>query len=251
MLVSRLILDAGDRQRASVLAKPKKSATPPRFQPGAKVRVKRGVIDPDFPDIPLGGWSGTIKDVEQVRGRTTYEIDWDRRTLQTIHPVYRKRCERDGLEFESMWLREEDIVPDEGEPVPIEQPAAIVTRPLSEQDQEDRVRMALGLTHDDPLPKVSSKTLRAYHRYLAGRLTFPFPATTWDFGRLHDQLVSITIHGLLAPEEVGLDKKTGLICTGLDRNGPIEIPLAEVEVKRKAPNHRLVSDYAYWFHDWR
>ncbi len=111
--------------------------------------------------------------------------------------------------------------------------------------------MALGLTHDDPLPKVSRKTLRVYQRYLAERLTFPFPATTWDLGRLHDQLVSVTIHGLLPPEEVGLNKKTGLICTGLDQNGPIEIPLAEVEVKPKAPNHRLVSDYSYWFHDWR
>ena len=38
----------------------------PRFQVGNKVRVKYGVIDPDFPDIPLGGWSGTIKEVEQA-----------------------------------------------------------------------------------------------------------------------------------------------------------------------------------------
>ena len=40
------------------MAKPKKPTAPPRFEPGAKVRVKRGVIDPDFPDIPLGGWAG-------------------------------------------------------------------------------------------------------------------------------------------------------------------------------------------------
>jgi hypothetical protein len=224
------------------MPRPKKTTTSPCFKPGDKVRVKRGVIDPDFPDIPLGGWSGSVKEVEQVRGQTTYLIEWDRRTLQSIHLVYRKRCERDELEFETMWLREEEIEPDEGERVPIEQPAAIVTRPLSVQDPEDRIRLALGLSHDDPLPKVSRKTLRAYHRYLAERLTFPFPATTWDFGRLNDQLVSVTIHGLLAPEEVGLDKKNGLICTGLDRDGLIEIPLAEV--KRKAPNYHLVSDYA-------
>src|SRR4051794_11748943 len=170
--------DLRPRRRSAaniIMAKPKRSTTPPRFQPGAKVRVKRGVIDPDFPDIPLGGWSGTVKDFEQVRGRTTYEIKWDWRTLQAIHPVYRRRWERDGLEFEALWLREEDIEPDEGEPVPIEPPTAIVTRPLLEKDQEDRIRMALGLTHDDPLPKVSRKTLLTYHRYLAERLTFPFP----------------------------------------------------------------------------
>ena len=69
---------------------------------------------------------------------------------------------------------DEDIEPDDGSPVPIEQPTSIVTKPLSEKDQDDRVRMALGLTHDDPLPEVSRKTLLAYYRYLAANLKFPF-----------------------------------------------------------------------------
>ena len=45
----------------------KKGSVNPRFQVGDKVRVKSGVIDPDFPDIPLGGWSGTVTEVEQDR----------------------------------------------------------------------------------------------------------------------------------------------------------------------------------------
>ena len=72
-----------------------------------------------------------------------------------MHPIYKKRCERDGLELESMWLGDEDLEPDDGTPVAIEQPTSIVTKPLSEKDQDDRVRMALGLTHDDPLPDVT------------------------------------------------------------------------------------------------
>ena len=40
--------------------------TSPRFEPGAKVRVKYGVTVPDFEDIPLGGWTGTIQGVEQT-----------------------------------------------------------------------------------------------------------------------------------------------------------------------------------------
>jgi hypothetical protein len=230
---------------------PERPPRRPRFQPGARVRVKSGVRDPDFPDIPLGGWTGMVKEVEQAKGQITYLIAWDRRTLRGIHPVYRKRCERDGLEFETMWLGDEELEPDEGEPIPIERPTTIHTQPLSEKDQDDRVRMALGLTHDDPLPEVSRRTLLAYYRYLAAHLSFPFPATSWDFGRLHDQLRSVTIHSLLDPEEDGLDEEEGLLATGLGQDGPIEIPLAEVEIKRKAPNHRLVSDYAYWFHNWR
>ena len=33
----------------------------PRFQIGAAVTVRRGTRDPDFPDIPLGGWTGTVR----------------------------------------------------------------------------------------------------------------------------------------------------------------------------------------------
>ena len=74
--------------------------------------------------------------------------------MHHMHPVYRKRCERDGLELESMWLGEGDLEPDSGGPAAIEQPTSIVTRPLNEKDQDDRVRIALGLTGDDPLPEV-------------------------------------------------------------------------------------------------
>src|SRR5947209_4613424 len=160
------------------MARAESGSASPRFTPGAKVRVKRGVTDPDFPDIPLGGWAGTVKEVERAKGETTLLVAWNRATLRAMHPIYRKRCERDGLELEAMWLGEEDLERDDGTVVPIEQPTAIVTKPLSEKDQDDRVRMALGLTHDDPLPEVSRKTLLAYHRYLAKHLKLPFRART-------------------------------------------------------------------------
>ena len=106
------------------MARTKSNPDPPRFESGTKVRVKHGVRVPDFPDIPLGGWAGMVKEVEQAEGQTTYLIVWDRTTLRGMHPVYRKRCERDGLELDSMWLGEEDLEADDGTRVPIEQPTA-------------------------------------------------------------------------------------------------------------------------------
>ena len=41
----------------------------PRFQVGNKVRVKYGVIVPDFPDIPLGGWTGTVTEITKHEGQ--------------------------------------------------------------------------------------------------------------------------------------------------------------------------------------
>src|SRR5436309_5036428 len=97
-----------------VMPSAKKPTETARFQIGAKVRVKSGVRDPDFPDIPLGGWAGTVTEVEHAEGEVTYLIAWDRATLRGMHPVYKKRGERDGLELESMWPGDEDLEPDDG-----------------------------------------------------------------------------------------------------------------------------------------
>src|SRR5207249_3676611 len=132
---------------------------------------------PDFADIPLGGWAGTITEVDPRSSPPTYLIAWSQHTREHVHPVYRKRCERDGLELESMWLGEDDLEPDEGGPVTIEQPARIRTGPLDMKDQDDRVRAVLGLTSDDPLPEVEQDTLRKYGAYLATHLSFPFDAS--------------------------------------------------------------------------
>ena len=76
----------------------------PRFQVGNKVRVKPGVSDPDFPDMPLGGWSGIVTEIIEHEGQINCVFKLDDQTLASIHPIYRKRCERDGLDFETMGL---------------------------------------------------------------------------------------------------------------------------------------------------
>lgn len=43
--------------------KTKRKPTTDNFVIGDKVRVKRGVKDNDYPDLPLGGWAGTISAV--------------------------------------------------------------------------------------------------------------------------------------------------------------------------------------------
>ena len=230
----------------------KNKSDSPRFQVGDSVRVKYGVIDPDFSDVPLGGWSGTVKEVEQADDEITYDIKWNKRTLDGMHPIYRKRCERDGLEMQSMWLGEEDLEPDDMTPVPIEQPTEIKTPPLSEKDQDDRVRMALGLTHDDPLPDVSIKTLMTYFHYLVANLKFPFVTSYWaEPGPLSSKKVTVQISRLVDPIVHEFDEGYGLFCIGRDQDEESEIPLDEIELKKKDPNYRLISDYSYWFHNWR
>jgi hypothetical protein len=222
------------------MARTESRSIPPHFEPGANVRVRQGVCDPDFADIPLGGWAGIVKEVEQAKGETTYLIAWDRATLKGMHPVYKKRCERDGLELESMWLGDEDLEPDNGKAMPIEQPTRIVTEPLSEKDQDDRVRMALGLTHDDPLPDVTRKTLLAYYRFLKDNLKLPFKARSESGGS------SLTVHRLPDPKEYDLDQEGGIFCEARGHEGPFDVPLSELD-EAGSGNRKMVEDYGYWF----
>lgn len=223
---------------------------PARYGAGQHVRVKPATTDPDFPDIPLGGWAGTIRDVNQRSNQPTYLIEWNQHTLDHMHPVYRKRCERDGLELESMWLGENDLETDTGEPVVIEQPTSIITRPLSKNDPDDRIRAIFDLTSDDPLPAVNVENLRRYGSYLRSRLAFPFQASyTVEIGPFQEATYCITVLGMLDGDDC--DEDEGVLCEAEQHGESFEIPLADLEVSDHPHHRQLVEDYSYWFGNWQ
>jgi hypothetical protein len=212
--------------------------------------VKSGTTDPDFPDIPLGGWAGMIQDVNQRSNPPLYLIEWNQHTLDHMHPVYRKRCERDGLELESMWLGENDIEPDSGGPAAIEQPTCVVTRPLSKNDPDDRIRAIFGLTSDDPLPPVNVENLRRYGCYLRSQLSFPFQGSyTVEIAPFEEAKYLITVLGLLDGDDC--DEEEGVLCKAEQHGEGVELPLADLEIPDNPHHRQLVEDYSYWFGNWR
>jgi hypothetical protein len=152
-----------------------------------------------------------------------------------------------------MWLAEDDLEPDTGQRIAMEQPTEIQTKPLNMKDQDDRIRAVFGLTHDDPLPGVDSDTLRTYREYLAEHLSFPFEAEGKPQPRrFSSRRRTVTVVGLGSPEEdERIDEDDGLICEiKIDRKKG-DAPLAELEVSRRGSERRLVEDYSYWFSNWR
>lgn len=147
----------------------KRPTAPTNFKVGDKVRVRHGVADVEYPDMPLGGWAGTI---HEIHNDGMYTVRWSGETLAAIHPVFKKRCERDGMVLEEYWLGDDDLEPDDGGPLDIEHPKEIATKPLSPKDQDDRVRMVFELTSNDPLPDVDDETLETYYKYLSKNLAF-------------------------------------------------------------------------------
>jgi hypothetical protein len=221
-----------------------------RYVVGDRVRVKHGVPDTDYPDMPIGGWAGTISEVQK---NGVCMVVWSRETLDAIHPVYRKRCERDGLEPERYWLHQDDLEPDDGGPLDIEQPEKITTKPLSHSDQDDRIRMVFGLDSNDPLPNVDHQMLQIYHEYLTDSLSFPFEAEhTPGSGRLfrHSHIVKVIGLGDSGDEPM-IDETYGILCWTRHQRRVLVVPLTGLEVEKGKPNRQLVKDYCYWFGNYR
>ena len=234
------------KQKRSREGRRPEPAFPARYGVGNRVRVKPGTTVPDFADVPLGGWAGTIAEVDQRSSPPTYRIEWNKHTLDHMHPVFRKRCERDGLGLESMWLSEDDVEPDGSGLVVIEQPTNIVTRPLSRDIQDDRIRAIFDLTSDDALPLIHEESLRRYHRFLATHLSFPFQAScTVETGPFAAQPCPVTVIRLFDPDECDAD--AGLLAEAVEQGEPVELPLTEIEATSNLPNRQLIEDYAYWF----
>ena len=225
-----------------------KSPATAKFTLGDVVRVRPGVNDPDFPDIPIGGWEGKIAEIENGNP-PIYLIRWNQQTLACIHPIYRKRCERDGLDFEEMRLGEVDLEPDTGDPTILEQPTRIVTPPLSMKDQDDRIRMVFGLSRDDILPEADEANLRTYFRYLAANLKFPFEATWFRRIGFKGETGTVTIQRLCCFEDdpCWVDDSYGIICQATMDRRRIDLPLDLLDKIKGNPNRQLVQDYSYWF----
>jgi hypothetical protein len=93
--------------------------TQSKFAVNDHVRVKRGVTDFDYADMPLGGWAGIVIEIE--RGDcTTCLVCWSEVTLAAIAPFYQERCPQDGIDSEEKWLEEGDLERDDGRPLDIE-----------------------------------------------------------------------------------------------------------------------------------
>jgi uncharacterized protein YodC (DUF2158 family) len=214
-----------------------------KFKVGDKVRVKCGTRDTDYPDIPLGGWMGTISEIHKDG---MYTIRWSKETLAAVHPVVKRRSEKDGTVLEEYWLGDDDLEPDNGGPLNIEQPTEIIVKPLLPKDQDDRIRGVFGLTGNDPLPEVDDETLTAYRGYLAKNLTFPFQA---EYGEEYGHPERVKVIGLGDPEEEPLiDEDDGILCEARMEGEVVTLPLGELEDAK--PNRKLIDDYCYWLHNW-
>jgi len=87
------------------------SANEPAFAVGSLVRVRSGARSNVYPDLPLGGWTGTVcgqeNDLRLVRLSAA--------TLAAVAPDFRERLAA------GIWLPSDQLEADPGEPLMLEQ----------------------------------------------------------------------------------------------------------------------------------
>jgi len=217
------------------------------FIEGDLVQVKPGIVHDQYPDIPLGGWVGNVTRVIWLTP-ISYEIDWTESTLQQAHPVYQKRCQRDGIAPETYWLEADQLNEASLEsPVEMEQPTNIITRPLSMDEDHDRVRVVFGLTSDDALPKADEQTQQQFFDYLKAHLSFPFKAEYMPTSAIGpDKAGKVTVLGFSNPP---LDREAGIVCQARKGKQEVQVPLLGLQVSEDDPNAQYVEDYTYWLWD--
>jgi hypothetical protein len=90
----------------------KKTST---LKEGTPVCVCDGVQMPEFPEVEISGWTGTVV---EARGRGTdlkYFIEWDTATLQNMPGAYREHCESQGLYHGMVCLAGSDVAAIDGD----------------------------------------------------------------------------------------------------------------------------------------
>jgi hypothetical protein len=226
-------------------SRPRAPASPPRFTYRSAVRVKAGTPCPDMEDIPLGGWAGTVTDIDLSVSPAVYEITWSKETLAGAHEVYFRRCERDGMDVETCWLSESELEPDAGGPLAMEQPTALRPRPLDLRNPEERVLAVFGLTTDDDLPPITEENLRRYHEYLTQKVRFPFPALVVEPDEAHIDVTEVSVLRLTPVEEATLENGLFVeVRVGVETSS---VPLFALGVTPNRAAYDDVMAYKLWF----
>ena len=78
---------------------------------GTRIRVRPGVTSPEFPDVALTGWTGTVIEATGKPPAVKVIIEWDATTLEQMPADYVARCENQQLFYQMACLNDADIEP--------------------------------------------------------------------------------------------------------------------------------------------
>ena len=76
---------------------------------GSRIRVRPGVNSPEFPDISLAGWTGTVVETSGKPPEQKVIIEWDAATMSAMPADYISKCEAGQLYHAMASLAFDDV----------------------------------------------------------------------------------------------------------------------------------------------
>ena len=86
-----------------------KKKTAVGLAPGTAIRVKPGVMSPEFPEISLAGWVGSVVEATGKPPELTYIVEWTPATVAAMPPDYVQKCEAQQLYYVMASLGLDDV----------------------------------------------------------------------------------------------------------------------------------------------
>lgn len=234
-----------------------------KYKLGDIVKVKEGVVDPDFEKFDISNWQGKIiSDEDEFEDEKLFSIEWDNITLNQMPEEVLDLAELEGLKITEMVLSEDEI--ELAEERPQEPLVERVSNEISEL--EKRIAVIIG---DNDLD-VTLEKLETYQSYLLENLDFSTVITgiedfSWEeryvFGygdkdeykRLKKTRPSYRdLYKIMKFEE--FDEFVGLIVKvkRLSDRKIFELPLADLKANdKKSEAYQFLDDYSVWFVNWR
>lgn len=214
------------------------------FRVGDAVVVNPGVMDPDNPRLSLAGWQGWVTELYPEEG--TLAFKWDSLTLRSIPADYIRKCELEGLGWETMGLETEKVSPATPRDTPAETEA--VYKEIRSHHRWDYladfnpgISELLG-----PLGKVDELTyLHAWEGHLEQALRFPFKARREEQFRRGPVAVGEIVEVLGIAE---VDDLYGILVNVLLDRRSYTLPLCDLEATdHSSSNYQPLNDYVVWF----
>ena len=78
---------------------------------GQRIQVKDGVTMPEFPELVIGGWTGTVLETQGRGAAMKVILEWDDPILEKLPQDYREQCEAQHMLYAMACLPADDVEP--------------------------------------------------------------------------------------------------------------------------------------------
>lgn len=214
---------------------------------GDSVRVKKGIMCPDYKGLCIGGWQGRVSEItEDEDGGPLIGIRWDSVTLRNMPEYFIDHSEGEGLAWTEMYLDPQEV--EIAQPRDTEQEAANMAAEIAKRHSwswlgehgKEIQKVLADVDEEDEL-----ETLWAWKRHLEKKLVFPFEAEVSEY----QELGPLRAGDKVIVEKLSIvDDLEGIIVELRYGRRKYAFPLCDLDVVDKdSPNYQPVDDYSVWF----